>query len=92
MAATAATPSDVHFDSDETLTWYAAAEGVEYGFCEHCGSSLFWRTAGDPDKLCLAAGALDQPTGLRTTRAWYVAEAGDYHERPPGLENFDYES
>lgn len=91
MAATAAPPSSVHFETNESLTWYVAAEGVEYGFCSRCGSSLFWRTASTPQKLCITAGSLDQPTGLITTRAWYVAEAGDYHDRPSGLEEFDYE-
>jgi hypothetical protein len=89
MAATAASPSQVQISGE--VTWYSAAEGVEYGFCAHCGSSLFWRTAADPKKLCITAGSLDQPTGLRTTRAWYVAEIGDYYERPLGLEEFDYE-
>ena len=91
MAATAAPPSKVHFHSDESLSWFAPADGVEYGFCARCGSSLFWRTADSPDKLCITAGSLDQPTQLKTTRAWYVAEAGDYHERLAGLEEFDYE-
>lgn len=91
MAATAAHPSLVHM-TGETLRWYTAAEGVEYGFCGRCGSSLFWRTEGVPDKLCITAGSLDQPTGLRTTRAWYTAEIGDYHTSPAGLEEYGSES
>jgi hypothetical protein len=89
MAATAASPFNVHIDGD--VSWYSAAEGVEYGFCSQCGSSLYWRTAAQPEKLCITAGSLDQPTGLRTTRAWYVAEIADYHDRAPGLEEYDYE-
>lgn len=92
MAATAAPTENVRVEGDESLAWYAAAEGVEYGFCSRCGSSLFWRTAANPERLSITAGSLDQPTGLRTTRAWYVAETADYHERPAGLEEFDYES
>ena len=91
MAATAAPTSSVRIDPNESLAWYFAAEGVEYGFCARCGSSLFWRTAADPEKLSITAGSLNQPTGLRTTRAWYVADAGDYHERPSGLAEFDHE-
>lgn len=90
MAATAAHPSDVTIEGD-SLRWWEAAPGVEYGHCVNCGSSLFWRAAAHPDKLCIAAGTLDQPTGLRTTRAWYVAAAGDYHERQAHLAEFDYE-
>lgn len=91
MAATAAPPSNVRFGSDESLTWFSPADGVEYGFCSTCGSSLFWRTEASPEKLCITAGSLDQPTGLRTTRAWYIADAGDYHHLDNGLEEFDYE-
>ncbi len=91
MAVTAAPAADVHIEGDGSLAWYEAAEGVEYGFCSRCGSSLFWRTAATSERLSITAGSLDQPTGLRTTRAWYVAEIGDYHARAPGLEEFDYE-
>lgn len=91
MAATAASPSNVSLDSTEFLRWYSAAEGVEYGFCSRCGSSLFWRTAAKPEHLSISAGSLDQPTELHTTRAWYTADMADYHERPSGLEEFDHE-
>jgi hypothetical protein len=77
--------------SQETLTWYAPAPGVEYGFCRTCGSTLFWRTAERPDWLSIAAGTLDPPTGLRTTRALWVAEASDYFRRQPGVHELPYE-
>lgn len=91
MAATAAAPADVVLTADGTLRWYEPAAGVEYGFCGTCGSTLFWRTAGRPDKLVIAAGTLDGPTGLRTTKAWWCAEAGDYYERPAGVVEHDFE-
>ena len=82
MAATAADPDQVEFIAQDTLRWYSPDPTVEYGFCGTCGSSLFWRAAAIPDKLCICAGTLDLPTGLRTVRAIWVAEAADYHERP----------
>jgi hypothetical protein len=91
MAATAAPPSHVSFDANETLTWYSPDPAVEYGFRNRCGSSLFWRAAAIPDKLCICAGTLDQPTGLTTTKAWWVAESPDYHPRSTGVEEFDRE-
>jgi hypothetical protein len=92
MAATACHPDNLVFESDATLAWYSPDDTVQYGFCNRCGSSLFWRAHAIADKICITAGTLDQPTGLRTTRAWWVAEAGDYHDRSRGLEEFDYES
>lgn len=83
IAATAAHRDDVVVRGG-SLRWYTPVAGVEYGFCSRCGSSLFWRVAGHP-QLSITAGTLDQPTGLRTTTAWWVAEAADYHERPAGL-------
>ena len=91
MAATAALPSQVSFPTAETLSWYSPDPTVEYGFCRQCGSSLFWRAAALPDKLCICAGALDQPSGLVTTKAWWVAEAPDYHPRSPGVTEIEFE-
>jgi len=91
MAATAVRPEQIRFESDSTLRWYDPVDTVHYGFCGVCGSTLFWRTDDIPGKLSIAAGTLDQPTGLRTVQAWWVAEAGDYHERQHGIEEFERE-
>ncbi len=91
MAATATTLQNIHFETASTLTWYEAHPTAHYGFCNVCGSSLFWRTTTKPDHLSVCAGTLDTPTGLRTTTAWWVSEAADYHERPD-ITEFDYES
>jgi hypothetical protein len=47
------------------------------GFCGECGSSLFWRPA-DGERISIAAGTLDRPTGLRVAGHWYARHAGDY--------------
>lgn len=91
MAATAANPDQVTFVSQDTLTWYQPDATVEYGFCRRCGSSLFWRALAIPDKLCITAGSLDQPTGLTTTKAWWIAEAADYHVRAAGVDEHQFE-
>jgi hypothetical protein len=91
LAATAAPTDQVTLLAARTLTWYAPDETVEYGFCNHCGSTLFWRAHANPESLSIAAGTLDAPTGLRTTKAWWVAEASDYHERPAGVTEYPYE-
>ena len=80
------------FETDETLAWYSPVEGVYYGFCQRCGSSLFWKTDERPEWLSIAAGSVDQPSGLRTTTSWWTAEVADYHQQQPGLKEYDYES
>jgi hypothetical protein len=84
MAATAVDADRLVMLASETLTWYQPVAGVHYGFCAACGSSLFWKTDAR-STVSIAAGTLDQPTGLRTTTAWWVSEAADYHERQTGL-------
>jgi hypothetical protein len=49
------------------------------GFCVLCGSSLFW-DAPDRETISIAAGTLDEPTGLRTTAQIYAESHGDYYE------------
>lgn len=92
MAATASLPDRVRFISDSTLTWYSPDPSVAYGFCSTCGSSLFWRAAAQPDHLSICAGTLEQPTGLHTSSAWWMAEHGDYHTPEPDVIDFEYEA
>lgn len=82
LAAASAATAELHVDDEGTLTWFAPVVEASYGFCGRCGSSLFWRGTGTPERTSICAGALDAPTGLRTVVAWWVEEAGDYYERP----------
>lgn len=82
MAATNGHVDDVEIaDPEALLRWYEVARAA-YGFCGRCGSSLFWRGAGTPDRISISAGTLDPPTGLQTIAAWWTSEASDYHDRP----------
>jgi hypothetical protein len=91
MAAAAVAANRLRLLTSETLRWYQPVESVHYGFCGRCGSSLFWKTDATSSTVSIAAGSLDQPTGLRTTTAWWVSEAADYHERQAGLIEHRYD-
>lgn len=78
MAATAADVADLTI-RDVSLRWYHATDTVQYGFCSECGSTVFWRAADKPNKVSIAAGTLDPPTGLATVEALFTADASDYH-------------
>ena len=71
---------------DRGLGWYVA-DGRERGFCRECGASLFWRRSGAPS-ISVAAGTLDQPTGLRTVAHIFVDSKGDYYELADELPRF----
>jgi hypothetical protein len=70
---------DLQVDSMERLRWYSPDGTVGYGFCEECGSTLFWRSGETADKISVAAGTLDTPTGLTTQASIWTREASDYH-------------
>jgi hypothetical protein len=66
----------------EELRWFDSPQsdaGARRGFCGRCGSSLFWDAPGRPT-VSIAAGTLDEPTGLRTIAHIHTAGAGDYYE------------
>ena len=50
-------------------------------FCTECGSSLFWQAA-DGERIGIAAGTLDAPTGLRVAAHIYTRYAADWDELP----------
>jgi hypothetical protein len=77
-AYTEAATADLTLEAEDGLRWYAE-DGRERGFCRRCGASLFWRQAGG-ERISIAAGTLDAPTGLRTVAHIYVDSKGDYYE------------
>jgi hypothetical protein len=83
-AATLARRDDLVFVEDGGVRWIASPESdsqAQRGFCGDCGSSLFWSVPGR-DTISIAAGALDQPSGLTVARHVYVSQLADYHELP----------
>lgn len=68
--------SDFRIAGADDLRWYQSSHDAERGFCIRCGSKLFWRSGESMD---VAAGTLDQPTGLSTTAHIWVAHKGDYY-------------
>jgi hypothetical protein len=78
--------ADLSFDREDTLTWFEL-DGSHRGFCSACGSSLFW-SRDELGSIAVAAGTLDEPTGLTPLRHVYAADAGDYYEIADGLERF----
>jgi hypothetical protein len=81
-AATAAKFDELDFSEERGLRWIKSPDSAHdalRGFCGECGSSLFWRVPGS-EKVSIAAGCLDPPTGIRTVQEIWVESAGDYYE------------
>jgi hypothetical protein len=62
-APTSAARAHLVLEGAEALVWFASSERGRRGFCGSCGSSLFFEAVGG-DRLAIAAGSLDQPSGL----------------------------
>ena len=77
-AATHALFDQVSFIEEQGLTWYDSSDFAKRGFCRFCGSSLFYRM-NDEDGIGIAAGCLDDPTGLEIGKHIFVKDKGDYY-------------
>jgi len=77
-AYSACAREDLVLVRDDGLRWHES-DGRSRGFCAECGASLFWSAAGS-DRISIAAGTLDRPTGLRTAAHIYTRGHADYYE------------
>ncbi len=88
FAAYAAAAIDaVTFIEERGLRWYASSEAGRRGFCAECGASLFWRKEGS-GSISIAAGSIDQPSGLRTIGHIYAVDVPDYYAIGDDLRRF----
>ncbi len=81
-AFTSARREHIVIRGEDALRWVDSPTSDRHarrGFCEACGSSLFWEPA-DGEWISIAAGTLNRPTGLRIAGHWYTRQAGDYDE------------
>jgi hypothetical protein len=81
FAATSCSLDRFELLDDSTLDWYEASSEARRGFCNRCGSSLFWQRNG-ADSISITAGTLDRPTGLKTVSNIFVEDMSDYHDLP----------
>jgi hypothetical protein len=83
LAATAARQRNFTLVNEVGLKWYEASSEARRGFCATCGSTLFWVPNGR-DYVSIAAGTLDDATGLKVVCHIHVADKGAYYDIEPG--------
>jgi len=84
FAATAARREDVVVTGEMHLRWIAspASESdARRGFCDVCGSSLFW-DAPRAATVSIAAGSLDDQSALEAIGHVYVSQLPGWHVLP----------
>jgi hypothetical protein len=68
-------PGGITWERGDSLRTYRSSDWAERGFCDICGSSLFWRlTAPGPMQgmMSVSAGSLDSLEGLELTTEVYI--------------------
>ena len=79
MAATSVPIKSFQLVEQRGLQWYRASDEARRGFCNICGSTLFWQRDG-ADRISIAAGSLDGETGLSTACHIFVDNKADYYD------------
>lgn len=88
MSATAAADSDLTFSETRGLKWFRSSNEAQRGFCQECGSVLFWKRDGS-STTSIAAGSIDGPTGAPLEGHIFCESAGDYYEIAGGAYRLD---
>lgn len=87
-AMTSCSSEDPTLSAQDTLRWYQSSPTVQRGFCDRCGSNLFWRQSESAD-IYITAGTLERPTSLKIAEHIFVASKSDYYEITDGLPHKD---
>ncbi len=83
-ACAACDPADLEVTGTAKLRWYRSSPTARRSFCTKCGAQMFWEPTHKAH-ISIAAGTINEPTGLRLTRHVCTAQKGDYYEITDGL-------
>lgn len=87
-AMVAAERAAVEVVGDE-LGWFASDNKPQRGFCRRCGASMFW-DAAERSSLTIAAGTLDDTSGITVKAHIFTAHCQDHEQLPCGLPRYPY--
>ena len=69
----------VTFDGQDNISRIRSSDWAERGFCNKCGSNLFYHLV-DADSYQMAAGLLDDQSKLRLSLQVYTDEKPEFYE------------
>ena len=64
---------------------FQSSDHGERGFCEHCGSPLFFRSTRWPEDIDLTVGSLDEPDACAPERESFVQDKLSWVRSDPAL-------
>lgn len=73
------------------LAWYQTSNVARRGFCQRCGSGLFWEPF-EQDSTGIIAGTLDSFGDLKTIGHIFTGEKGSFYEISDDLPQFEQSS
>lgn len=84
--------SALKLTQSEQLAWFHSSDQARRGFCQRCGSSLFFEPLDKSkhDWISVSMGALESSAGKCVEKHIFVAEKGDYYTIDDGLPQNDY--
>ncbi len=88
LASTDVLKTALSIEETAALAWFASSANVRRGFCSSCGSTLFWEPL-HRERIAVAMGAFDTPTGTTLGHHIFVADKGDYYAITDGLPQHD---
>ncbi len=78
-AATAMPTERLVFHSNARLQWSQSSQHIQRGFCNICGSNLFYDHEQRPE-IAISPGALEDQDELSLTAHIFTASKGAYYE------------
>ncbi len=89
FASTEVSKKSLKISGEESIKWYQFNEKVRRGFCENCGSSLFWEPLHH-DWTAISMGVFDTPTHTELEKHIWVSDKGDYYDINDDFPKFEY--
>lgn len=65
---------------EEFITWFSSSEWAERGFCNVCGSSLFYRLTGETPQYFVMAGTYDDQSAFKLASQIFIDEKPEYYD------------
>lgn len=91
LASTNVAEADLTVTGADHVRGYASSEAARRGFCDTCGSVLFWKRPGAAH-VSIAMGSIDLPTGTGWGEHIFLADKGDYYEITDDVPTFEGDS
>ncbi len=82
-SATSVKTEHMTLTASDSLLWFQSSQFARRGFCNVCGASVFYERDGTGN-TAIAAGCLDDPTGIKEVAHIFTDTMGDYYDLPEG--------